>query len=554
METSEGRAAEQRLLRLAEELVGHIQKLDTSSGAQLADLLDRARATRINQFILLVGTKGAGKTTFIHRFFESKLPASLRQACVPIFVNLADSQGDEQTVVNWLKKNLLEQAELALGDSVATWDELIGHMFFGEYQRWTRGTMSNLYQKDKDEFKIQFGNHIERIRREEPIEYLFRLLRNFIKGRQQIPCLIFDNADHFSIDFQEKVFQFARSLFERELCIVIMPMTDKTSWQLAANGALSSFENEALLLPTPPATIILERRISFALKKIEEEQKEKGGYFIGKGIRVDINNLMKFVRGLEEVFLSSPNTTYIVGQRANYNIRDVLEILRDVINSPHVGLNETFKAYVLGTAVHIEDFKIRKALIRGRYDIFVQTANRFVHNMFALNAELETSPLLGIRILQALKDAVVRYGATKSPYIAKADLYSYLIAMGFERRAISLWLDALLKSALIVNYDPTCVSDATATRLEVSPSGDQHLFWARGNYDYVEAMAEVTAILDQAAYEVIERSSRGQSGRRNQRQFIRAFADYLRAEDRLFCAVPDHESYRGQMGLTDRLG
>ncbi len=72
VETRESIAAEQRLLRIAEDLVGHTRALDTRSGVQLADIIERARAASLNQFILLVGTKGAGKSTFIHRFFNRK--------------------------------------------------------------------------------------------------------------------------------------------------------------------------------------------------------------------------------------------------------------------------------------------------------------------------------------------------------------------------------------------------------------------------------------------------------------------------------------------------
>jgi GTPase SAR1 family protein len=553
VETKESKAAEQRLLRLAEDLVGHIRALDTRTGIQLTDLLDRAKTASLNQFILIVGTKGAGKSTFIQRFFNSKLPPPLRESCVPISLNLADSDGDTETIVEWLRRSLLAKAELALGGNTPTWDELIGHMFFGEYQRWTTGTMSHLYKSNKEQFKIEFGKHIESIRRENPLDYLRGLLRNFVKGRKQVPCLVFDNADHFSIDFQEKVFQFARSLFEQEMCVVIMPITDKTSWQLSRQGALQSFENEALLLPTPSAKQVLEKRISFVLKKMDEDtHRERGSYFVGKGIRVDVADLVKFVRGLQEVFLNSDKTAFMLGQLANHNIREVLELSRDVVNSPHIGLDETFKAYVLDSAVYVQEFKIRRALIRGRYDIYVAHSNKYVHNVFDLNTELETSPLLGLRILQALKDAVVRYGDTKSRYTNKSDLYTYMLAMGFERRAVALWLDALLKKSLVINYDPTCIDEESATQLEISPSGELHLFWSRGNYDYVAAMAEVTAVLDEGAYREVERAGWGQ-GMQRTRDLINAFVNYLSGEDKIHCHVPDHESYRGQQGLLERL-
>jgi hypothetical protein len=349
------------------------------------------------------------------------------------------------------------------------------------------------------------------------------------------------------------VFQFARSIFEQELCVVIMPITDKTSWQLSRQGALQSFENEALLLPTPSAKQVLEKRINFVLKKMEEDaDREHGTYFVGKGIRVTVANLVKFVRGLQEVFLNSQKTAHVLGQLANHNVREVLELSRDVVNSPHMGLDETFKAYTVGSAVNVPDFKTRRALIRGRYDIFVASASKYVHNVFNLNSELETSPLLGLRILQALKDAVVASGDTKSRYMAKGDLFGYMLAMGLERRAVALWLDALLKRALVVNYDPTCLDEETATQLEISPAGELHLFWGRGNYDYVAAMAEVTPIFDEGAFASIEDTSGGQ-GNQRMHDLIAAFAQYLSGEDHIFCHVPDHESYLGQQSFLGRL-
>lgn len=554
VETKESKAAEQRLLRLAEDLVGHIRALDTQSGSQLTDLLEHAKSANLHQFILLVGTKGAGKSTFIHRFFNSMLPSALRDSLVPITVNLADSDGDERTVVEWLRHQLLEKAELALGGEVPTWEELIGHMFFSEYQRWSNSTMAPLYRSDKEAFKVEFGKHVESIRQGSPLDYIRGLLRNFVKGRKRLPCLIFDNADHFSIDFQERVFQFARSIFEQELCVVVMPITDKTSWQLSRQGALQSFESEALLLPTPSAKQVLDKRINFVMKKLDEEvHKDKATYFVGKGIRVDVSDLVKFVRGLQEVFLNTEKTVYVIGQLSNHSIREVLELARDLINSPHVGLDETFKAYVLGSAVHVQDYKVRSALIKGRYDIYVPASAKFVHNIFELNTELETSPLLGLRILQALKDGVIHIGETKSRYTSKVDLYTYILAMGFDRRAVDLWLDALLKKALVLNYDPTKTDAEAATQLETSPSGELHLYWGRGNYDYLVAMAEVTTIHDQSAFNDLENASRGQ-GQRRAYDMITVFVTYLHGEDRIFCRIPDHESFRGQHDLSFRLG
>lgn len=89
-------------------------------------------------------------------------------------------------------------------------------MFFDEYKRWAESSFRDLYKQDKLAFRVKFGEHVEKRREERPAEYVARLLRHVFHMRHKIPCLIFDNADHFSIEFQERVFQYARSLYEKD--------------------------------------------------------------------------------------------------------------------------------------------------------------------------------------------------------------------------------------------------------------------------------------------------------------------------------------------------
>jgi hypothetical protein len=251
--------------------------------------------------------------------------------------------------------------------------------------------------------------------------------------------------------------------------------------------------------------------------------------------------------------LNSSKTAYWIGCLANHDVRRVLEVSRDLINSPHLGFDETFKAYVVGNAIHVRPFKIRKALIRGRYDIYSPESHKYLHNVFDLNGEIQTSPLLGLRILQALKDADIRHGETRSKYISKADLVMYLCGMGLERRAISLWLDALLKRALVLNYDPTCVDESTATRVEISPTGELHLFWGCADYDYLFAMAETTPVRKEGAFVEMQRIYTERRTRHDYSAVVADFIRYLVAEDEIFAQVPDHESYNGQLGPIRKL-
>lgn len=114
VETDESRHADQQLARVSEQVVRRIKDLHTAEGEQLSELIARAAESQRHEFVIIVGTKGAGKSTFITRFFRSVLKAELARECIVSRVNLADSPGDASTVVSWLDQMLLEEMEQVL--------------------------------------------------------------------------------------------------------------------------------------------------------------------------------------------------------------------------------------------------------------------------------------------------------------------------------------------------------------------------------------------------------------------------------------------------------
>jgi len=452
--TRESQIADARLARISEDLLGRIRDLETEHAEQLTALVERVRRTRRNEFILLIGTKGAGKSTFIDRFFRHVLSEDLRNECLVARLNLADSAGDEASIATWLDRHLLETLEAALfAEGVPTYDELQG-MFYDEYQRWRVGAFSHLYERDKEAFKIEFGRHVERRREERPHEYIQRLVGHIVRVRRRVPCLVFDNADHFTIEFQERVFQYARSIYEAALCLVIMPITDRTSWQLSREGALRSFENESLFLPTPRPEAVLRKRVEFLEARLADERREAGrGYFLGRGIPLSIDNLTAFTAALQAVFLRSGQVSEWIGNLANNDIRRCLELAKNVITSPYLAVPELIAAYVTATNIHMPQTKVRNALMRAQYDIWPGEANPFVRNIYAMDDEIDASPLFGLRMLLLLKDA--RQADNGDPFVAVDQVVEYCRAMQVDTRVTLAWLGRMLEAGLCLSYDPT---------------------------------------------------------------------------------------------------
>jgi hypothetical protein len=282
------------------------------------------------------------------------------------------------------------------------------------------------------------------------------------------------------------------------------------------------------------------------------DEKQRSEYFFGRGIRLDVKNITAFAVSLNRIFVESRATSDWLGGLANFDIRRMLEITRDVISSPHLPLEELLKAHLTGTALALNQWKIKAAIIKRKYDIYPVDEHAFVQNVYSLAAEIPTTPLLGIRILQLLRDAQLRLNDQEHAFAPISAINEHFNAMGVHARTLAPWLQALLRTGLLLDYDPTVKDVSDASRLEISPAGKVHLIWGSTDRDYVAFMKEVTPVRDKETYDQLREFYRAGYSE-YWRDSLATFLDYLLEEDAHWCEIPDHRQFEGQKRVRRRL-
>src|SRR6266571_2547930 len=495
VESKESREADNSLRKIAETLLNQIDAMDSGRGEELQEYIRAAVESKSGEFVLIVGNKGAGKSTFIDRFFRLVLEKHLRERCLLVRIDLADSDGDKDAIGHWLWARLVEKVEGALyGRKPPTYDELQG-VFFSEYERWRVGEHRHLYDRDKGAFKEQFGSYIASLVRDHPDKYVHRLLRNAVQSRKLMPCLLFDNTDHFPQPFQEFVFQFAQSIYRANYSFVICPITDRTIWQLSKEGPLQSYETKTFYLPVPSTKEVLAKRVGFLKEKLSVGERERGEYFLGKGIRL----------------------------------------------------------YVAERRLAIPEAKIRQALIFGEYNQFNQDASDYIVDVFAVRPDEVVTPLARLSILRLLLDKEAQTAELGEAYLTVEDIEHYFEPCGLATTAIRSHLSVLLKFRLIEPYDPTENEIYSQQRVRVTHCGHIHYEMALRNDVYLGSMALTTPIRN---LEVVDRLRELRSMRMGKAEWVNlqaAFVESLLAEDNIFFSIPLPDSYSGQRLLRSEL-
>ena len=552
VDSPESHEADRSLEKITRELVNHVQTIRGEAGHELRREIESSVERQRGQVVLIVGNKGAGKSTFIDRFFRSKLDRSLREKCLVMKADLAESFGGIDAIQEWLTDRLIVAAERALYDGRnPTYDDLQG-IFFDTYQRWSTGEHKHLYDTRPDDFKIKFGEWVGTRRREKPDDYLSAILKRAVRQRKVVPCLVFDNADNFPAPFQDAVFQYAYALFRAvPLSVVVVPITDRTIWRLSNAGALQSYSAKTLYLPVPSTKSVLEKRVLFIKRKLEEGPEKSHQYFTSRGLRIKLENMPAFAACVEEAFIRTDYIGRRIGSLTNFDLRRGLELSQKIITSPILKVDELISAFFTRRDVQIEEKRIVQALLYGEYTKFRQDANEYVLNLFSVESGCLNSPLLRISVLRLLIDKENASSDELGAYITFQEIDHYFESMGVATRVILACIDEMVKFRLIDPYEPTLEKVTPTTRLAISPSGRMHMEMCFSDRTYLEQMALATGIRADSVTRSLRRIIEQRMSGREWATVRKIFAKFIVSEDRQLMTVPTHPDYESQLRVRE---
>ncbi|MDP1768368.1 MAG: hypothetical protein Q8L74_06125 [Nitrospirota bacterium] len=544
VESKESREADSSLEKIASRLISGIEAFHSTAGEELLRHIEVAVETQRGEFVLIVGEKGAGKSTFIDRFFRLVLSRNERDKCLVVKVDMADSPGDKGTVGIWITRQLIQEIEKSLfNEGIPEFNELRG-IFIKEYERLRRGEFKHLYESSTQDFNIKFGEHVLSMVKEDPYGYAIALLRNCVAARTLMPCLVFDNTDHFPQDFQESVFQFAQAMHRAVFSFVICPITDRTIWQLSKQGPLQSYVTHAFYLPPPSPKEVLEKRIIFVRGKISEAERESS-YFLERGIRVTVKQLKAFAASLEEIFINTDFVGRLIGGLSNFDIRRSLHLSHRIISSPVISIDSLVLTYIGGHRPRVARYTIHLALIKGDYSFFNQSESDLLLNMFAVKGENLTSPLVKESILRLLIDRDNLETELENKFMSVEEINKYFLPMGLGGHVIVPVIAELLRYRLVEPYDPSSMNVDEEQRIKSTTSGRTHMELVLRDGIYVSQMACTTAIRNEDTVITIREHLYSKKGI-DWNGIRKAFISYCLDQDDVFITVPADESYDGQ--------
>ena len=290
VETRESRIADFSLEKITKNVLGNLSPAENAIEDGLQTIVKETVAGELGQTIFIVGPPGAGKSTFLDRFFARTLSPEIRERCVVISVNALDASGNEAAAISWMTNQAIQSVESQLFSEVVPNGMICKHYISENTSNVQSGVDSHLYRRSKDDFKEKFARYVEDQVEKDREGYLGRLLRDIIRNRKKLPIFIIDNTDEFSISYRIAVFQYFQSLRRSAgHCLLIFPVTDRSAWSFSKTEIFNIYSSKSFFLPTPSPREIFRKRVEYMKRKLGVwRRKTKRGIF--RGARDTCNN------------------------------------------------------------------------------------------------------------------------------------------------------------------------------------------------------------------------------------------------------------------------
>lgn len=448
--------------------------------------------------ILLIGSVGVGKTTFIRNLMKVEAPSVFEKA-ITLYIDLGSqatlSADLKSFVINEVTEQLRENHEIDIEER-----NFVRGVYHSDLQRFRKGIYSDLYETDPQRFKEKEIELLEK-KLATPEEHLKQSLRHVANGRKKQLIMILDNSDQRDESTQQQVFLISQEISEHWSTTVFVTLRPETFHRSQQMGALSGYHPKAFSVSPPRVDLVLERRLSFALKLTRDEIPIQA---LPEGMGVRLTSLDAIICSFLRSLKFNKELSECIDNISGGNIRLALDLVRGFFGSGHVDTQKIVDIQRQddrgGYTVPLHEFL--RAVLFG--DNFYYDATRSpIANLFDISSNDPKEHFL----LPLLIGLIHSLGSSGSDggFVETAIVYEHFQGLGFTADQIDAALvtgsrKKLIETTarLIPQPGQTMPHTIRATTL-----GLYHISRLCSLFEYVDAVIIDTPILDADTRELI---------------------------------------------------
>jgi len=492
--------------------------------------------------IIIVGSKGAGKTTFINYLFKLSFSTDFLKKRPFVHIDFRRYVEDD---INKINQTILKDALNSLYENYPEFDlhrkKVLLRIYRTEIKRNDEGTWEDYKINNPEKYSQLLNSFLDSCLTDTEVHFV-KISEYLLRERALRLCVVIDNADQFEIHIQRNAFLFAQSINRKAKCAVIVSLREGYYYQWRNQPPFDAFASNVYHVTAPPYKEVLQKRMDYALKNLIIDGKTTGN--VGSSLSVEIDNLAvrDFLLSVKQSLFGEENFEMLDFLEATTypNIREGLEIFKHFLLSGHTKVGEyVFRQRVSPEATNpIPFWEFLKATALENKKYYNHKRSK-VNNIFN-PVYGSKSHFLKYRIIKYLSDRAEQLGYSEK-FIPVNHLIEKFAIIGYKKNIIIDELNELLKFRMIETDDNTSDRELNVEinqeqNICVSYKGVYYINTLCCNFGYIDLVLQDTPIFDTDEYSKIRQSFPVDKGhdKRNllkRKETVVFFMDYLRKQE-----------------------
>lgn len=477
---------------------------DTSKPKELIGRLQE-KHTLEHKVLLLIGSVGSGKTTFVDYLQEVALPKDLVDTTIWCRIDMNSAPVSANEVYEWLRLALINSCRATA--PTEDFDDLdtLKKIYSVEINKFNKG-VGKLYFSDQNIFNIKLAEHIETIQSDRHISAQAHI-RYCCGERGKLCIIVLDNCDKKTRDEQLLMFEAAQWLQREFRALVILPLRDETYDNHRSQPPLDTALKDMVFRIEPPLfQHVLISRVKLAMKEMSRTSGSKLYFSLPNGMSVEYpqsDQAYYLTSIVKSLFEHDRFVRRMIVGLSGRNMRSALEIFLEFCNSAHIGEDQIFKIRQSEGKHTLPLHQVATVLMRMNRR-FYDGDHSYVKNLFAANKD-DARPSFFCRymILRWLRQKFSSSGTSGlKGYYRKGEVKQELMAYGLSPDILDREFNYLLSSSCVLAEHLRLDSVVDDDLVRIGPAGFVHLDLV-GNVSYLAAVAEDTYFSDRLQAERI---------------------------------------------------
>jgi GTPase SAR1 family protein len=540
----------------------HLQPIETSnkgaSGIETELRRYRQNPKFFGRVQLIVGAVGSGKSIFIRRFYRRMLPDDIAEHTYWAFINF-NVLPPQKNLRDLIAERFIQSFEETNGINVHDL-EMAEKLFSPEMKQFERGAAKQLLPHSEQQWHHQRYLHMKALT-DDKEKCVQAISRHFAGEKKKGIVIVFDNVDKRSRDLQLDIFEAAQWIKDITRALVIVNLRDTTFEAHKDEKPLDAFINAVNFYIRPPRFAeVIRKRLEIVLDSMKSEGmlSVDQSYTLESGAKIyySAEKLTAFLTGIYKSLFERKISAVgaAIESLVARNVRVALGMFADIISSPHVPTSQITTAAVTGTPDQIDEDRILRALMRGRYRLF-HNRGPYVRNVIGVDLECKRpSNFLYADILEFLiRSRKQKIDFSVEGYASAGAVVSRMGTLGYDEEDAFRSLKQLVQWNLVEPESLALDELQWTDPVQVHASGFIHMRYLLQRPEY---LVGISADLAVSSFEtssniaaVWNQSGGGEPGFNGRKRILQQVHNYMIAEYERRCkrhAFYDDVGYGGK--------